>query len=218
MGDYGLHIPPQHAKLLEQSAIPAEVARDRGYESVEIRKRLENLGFERYQRSVPGLLIPGHRADGSVGDTSTGPMSRGSPRLARSSTTRRRRISATASTFLPAPVIRSVTRGSTSGSGVVTPMSPPRNVNGPGGRQAPQGQNDKAAATAATQEQVSAAVAMLTHELSDERDAWIRFALSMWRNGYRTGTGNRDDSALSAFAEGWFLGLEAGVERARCTA
>ena len=97
-------------------------------------------------------------------------------------------------------------------------MSPPRNVNGPGGRQTPQGQNDKAAATPATQEQTPAVVAMLTHELSDERDAWIRFALSMWRDGYRISTGTRDDSALSAFADGWFLGLEAGVERARCTA
>ena len=63
MSDYGLHILPQHAKL---SAISPEVARARGYVSVDTKKRLENLGFERYQRSVPGLLIPAHRADGSI--------------------------------------------------------------------------------------------------------------------------------------------------------
>ena len=66
MSDYGLHIFPQHAKLLEQSAISPEVARARGYVSVDTKKRLEDLGFERYQRSVPGLLIPLHRKDGSV--------------------------------------------------------------------------------------------------------------------------------------------------------
>ena len=66
MSDYGLHILPQHANLLEQSAISLEVARDRSYVSVDTKKRLENLGFVRYQRSVPGLLISGHRADGSV--------------------------------------------------------------------------------------------------------------------------------------------------------
>ena len=64
--DYGLHILPQHAALLKASAIPPEVARARGYVSVDTKKRLENLGFERYQRSVPGLLIPARRADGSV--------------------------------------------------------------------------------------------------------------------------------------------------------
>ena len=63
---YGAAIFPQHAKLLAYSAIAPEVARARGYVSVDTKKRLENLGFERYQRRVPGLLIPGHRADGSV--------------------------------------------------------------------------------------------------------------------------------------------------------
>ena len=63
---YGAAIFPQHAKLLANSAISPEVARARGYVSVDIKKRLENLGFERYQRSVPGLLIPAHRADGSI--------------------------------------------------------------------------------------------------------------------------------------------------------
>jgi Protein of unknown function (DUF3631)/Domain of unknown function (DUF3854) len=63
---YGLHLFPQHAALLEGSAISPEVARERGYVSVDTKKRLEDLGFERYQRSIPGLLIPQRRADGSV--------------------------------------------------------------------------------------------------------------------------------------------------------
>ena len=63
---YGAAIFPQHAALLEASAISPEVARERGYVSVDTKKRLEDLGFERYQRSVPGLLIPARRADGSV--------------------------------------------------------------------------------------------------------------------------------------------------------
>ena len=63
---YGLSIFPQHARLLEDSAITPEAARARGYVSVDTKKRLEGLGFERYQRSVPGLLIPAHRADGST--------------------------------------------------------------------------------------------------------------------------------------------------------
>ena len=63
---YGAAILSQHATLLADSAISPEVARARGYMSVDTKKRLENLGFERYQRSVPGLLIPAHRADGSV--------------------------------------------------------------------------------------------------------------------------------------------------------
>jgi hypothetical protein len=64
--DYGAHIFFQHAKLLELSAISPEVARARGYVSVDTKKRLEDLGFERYQRSVPGLLIPCRRRDGSI--------------------------------------------------------------------------------------------------------------------------------------------------------
>jgi len=55
---YGLHIFPQHAALLEASAISPDVSRARGYVSVDAKKRLEDLGFERYQRSVPGLLYP----------------------------------------------------------------------------------------------------------------------------------------------------------------
>jgi Domain of unknown function (DUF3854) len=63
---YGLAIFSQHAQLLAGSAISPEVARERGYVSADTRKQLERYGFERYQQRVPGLLIPLHRADGSV--------------------------------------------------------------------------------------------------------------------------------------------------------
>ena len=59
---YGASIFPQHAKLLEESAITPEVARARGYVSRWTRRNgSRDLGFQRYQRSVPGLLIPLHR-------------------------------------------------------------------------------------------------------------------------------------------------------------
>jgi Domain of unknown function (DUF3854) len=64
--EYGGGILDQHAALLTASAISPEVARARGYVSVDTRKRLEGAGFAGYQRRVPGLLIPLHRADGSV--------------------------------------------------------------------------------------------------------------------------------------------------------
>src|SRR6516162_3133067 len=63
---YGLHMFPQHAALLKASAIMPEVARARGYVSVDTKRRLEPCGFARYQRRTPGLLLPLHRADTSV--------------------------------------------------------------------------------------------------------------------------------------------------------
>lgn len=66
MSDYGLHILPQHAALLADSAIPPEVVRERGYVSVDTKTRLEGPGFGGYQRRTPGLLIPVHNVTGSV--------------------------------------------------------------------------------------------------------------------------------------------------------
>jgi Domain of unknown function (DUF3854) len=63
---YGASIFPQHARLLEDSAISPEVARARGYVSVDTKSRLEGPGFAPYQRRVPGLLIPVHDATGAV--------------------------------------------------------------------------------------------------------------------------------------------------------
>jgi Domain of unknown function (DUF3854) len=67
MTGYGAAIFPNHADMLRESAISPEVARERGYVSVDSRKQLQRYakGFGA-KCPVPGLLIPLHRADGSV--------------------------------------------------------------------------------------------------------------------------------------------------------
>src|SRR3972149_11817192 len=49
---------PQHAALLKASAISDEVAKARGYRSVDQKARLTELGFASTQARVPALLIP----------------------------------------------------------------------------------------------------------------------------------------------------------------
>lgn len=61
---YGAHLLPQHAELLEASAISPDVAADRGYRSIETKADLERKGFSRAQRNVPGLLVPIYNAFG----------------------------------------------------------------------------------------------------------------------------------------------------------
>jgi len=61
---YGSRLFPQHAELLAASAVPPEIARARGYVSVDTKARLEALGYTVQQRRVPGLLVPLHSADG----------------------------------------------------------------------------------------------------------------------------------------------------------
>ena len=51
MTGYGLAIFPQHAALLEASAIDPEVSRERGYVSVDTKTRLESGEFSKGQRS-----------------------------------------------------------------------------------------------------------------------------------------------------------------------
>ncbi len=63
---YGLGIFPQHAALLEASAVSPDVARERGYVSVDTKTRLDGPGFSAPQRRVPGLLIPIHGVTGTV--------------------------------------------------------------------------------------------------------------------------------------------------------
>jgi Protein of unknown function (DUF3631)/Domain of unknown function (DUF3854) len=64
---YALSVFPQHQQLLAASAISPEVARDRGYVSVDSKAQLKRYseGFGN-KCPVPGLLIPLRRADGSV--------------------------------------------------------------------------------------------------------------------------------------------------------
>jgi hypothetical protein len=57
---------PQHAGKLHSSGISEEVAKARGYESVEDEARLEQLGFAPYQRRAPGLLIPLYDGKGRI--------------------------------------------------------------------------------------------------------------------------------------------------------
>ncbi|PRY13597.1 DUF3987 domain-containing protein [Kineococcus rhizosphaerae] len=63
---YGLSIFPPHADLLASSAIKPDVARARGYVSVDTKVRLADLGFAEGQRRTPGLLIPLHSTTGEV--------------------------------------------------------------------------------------------------------------------------------------------------------
>lgn len=66
MTGYGLHIFPQHAALLEGSAILPEVARERHYVSADTKKQLERLGFSGYQQRVPALVVPVHDVTGAI--------------------------------------------------------------------------------------------------------------------------------------------------------
>src|SRR5215472_16361159 len=56
-----------HAKLIQDSAITADVARARGYRSVTKGEDLRWLGFNMaQQRLVPSLLIPIHNVRGEI--------------------------------------------------------------------------------------------------------------------------------------------------------
>lgn len=69
MSAYGIAIFDQHAEMLAASAVAPEVARERGYRSVDTKKNLQGRGFAPAQRRVPGLLIP------IFGPTGTEPVS-----------------------------------------------------------------------------------------------------------------------------------------------
>ncbi|PZG54327.1 hypothetical protein C1I98_04395, partial [Spongiactinospora gelatinilytica] len=64
--EYGGSIFPQHARLLAESAITPEVARARGYVSVDTKTRLDSIRIAKAGRNAPGLLIPIHGVDGTV--------------------------------------------------------------------------------------------------------------------------------------------------------
>ncbi|MGE5763269.1 MAG: DUF3631 domain-containing protein [Mycobacterium leprae] len=55
---YGGRLFAQHAALLAASGIPPELARARGYVTVDTKKRLADLNIVKAGRSVPGMLIP----------------------------------------------------------------------------------------------------------------------------------------------------------------
>lgn len=64
MTGYGGAILPVHIGQL--AGISEDVARERGYVSVDTKRRLDSAGFKDYQRRVPGLLIPVHDTSGAV--------------------------------------------------------------------------------------------------------------------------------------------------------
>ena len=61
-----LNLLPHHAKLLADSAISCDVAKARGYRSVNKKVELEEQGFGVKQRRVPGLLLPVHSVTGEI--------------------------------------------------------------------------------------------------------------------------------------------------------
>jgi hypothetical protein len=66
MTGYGAAIFAQHAGQLAGSAIAEDVAAERGYVSVDTKRRLDSAGFKHYQQRVPGLLIPVHDISGAI--------------------------------------------------------------------------------------------------------------------------------------------------------
>lgn len=59
-------LSPDHAELLNKSAITNDVVDARGYFTATKRTELEDLGFERYQRIVPALVLPVWGVDGEI--------------------------------------------------------------------------------------------------------------------------------------------------------
>jgi hypothetical protein len=64
--DYGLRMLPQHAQLLRRSAVSPEVARARGYLSIDRRVQLDPWFGTTTKLSMPGLWIPRHTIDGNA--------------------------------------------------------------------------------------------------------------------------------------------------------
>jgi putative DNA primase/helicase len=60
-------LAPQHAALLERSAITPEVVAARGYRTVTIATELRRLGFSGAQARVPALLVPVWTVHGEIG-------------------------------------------------------------------------------------------------------------------------------------------------------
>lgn len=57
---------PQHLRLIEESAISPEVARERGYFSAAEKSQLESLGFRPYQQRVPAMVVPIWNVHGQI--------------------------------------------------------------------------------------------------------------------------------------------------------
>jgi hypothetical protein len=71
VSDYGIALFPQHQKLLRASAISPEVARQRNYQSVDTKTRLESIDIPKAHRLVPGLLLPVYGPESTNGEAAT---------------------------------------------------------------------------------------------------------------------------------------------------
>jgi len=78
---YGAGVFDQHAKLLTASAISPEVARQRNYQSVDTRTRLESIDIAKTHRRVPGLLLPVYGPACANGEASTWQYRPDDPRI-----------------------------------------------------------------------------------------------------------------------------------------
>jgi hypothetical protein len=81
MTSYGVGLFPQHAKLLAASAISPEVARQRNYQSVDTKTRLESIDIATTHRRVPGLLLPVYGPECVNGEASTWQYRPDDPRI-----------------------------------------------------------------------------------------------------------------------------------------
>lgn len=81
--DYGPSLLPQHQKILRESGIAPEVARARGYRSIQTRKEIRDAGFGDHQGNFPALLFPIHNVGGRLATFQIRPdqprVSRGKP-------------------------------------------------------------------------------------------------------------------------------------------
>src|SRR5262249_5710072 len=59
-----LPLAQNHVRELIASAIPPSVAKERGYRTVTVKRRLGELGFRQNQQNAPGLLVPIHNLVG----------------------------------------------------------------------------------------------------------------------------------------------------------
>jgi hypothetical protein len=106
---YGSRLFDQHAAMLAASNITPEHARERGYVSVDTKKRVADIGVTPYGRNIPGLLVPMRDNTAKFGVTNTGQTDRGSTATANPSNTKHQPDSATASMCRPASAPNSTT-------------------------------------------------------------------------------------------------------------
>src|SRR5262249_8424998 len=64
--DWKASLAPDHARLIEDSAISPEVAIARGYWTARTQRELELLGFGSQQRIVPALVVPIRGVTGDI--------------------------------------------------------------------------------------------------------------------------------------------------------